>query len=73
MRLICEATHLTDWQVKKLTGLLEVFNCEISSTEDSVVVDYKGPLNQDSLAIIALVESQGCHRVVMTNSGGENG
>lgn len=68
MRLICEATNLTKEQAEKLAELLRAIHCEPTEvTEDSIVVDYEGEMSKHALAIIALVEGQGCHRVVMTN------
>lgn len=68
MRLICEATNLTEEQAKKLAELLRAIDCEpIEVTENSVLVDYEGEMSRHALAIIALVEGQGCHRVLMTN------
>lgn len=68
MRLICEATQLTEKQAEKMAELLRAVNCEPTEvTENSVVVDYEGEMSQHVLAIMALIESQGCHRIVMTN------
>lgn len=68
MRLICEVNNLTGEQAEKLAELLRGIHCEPTEvTEDSVIVDYDGEMSQHALAIIALVEGQGCHRVVMTN------
>lgn len=68
MRLICEANHLTEEQARKLAELLRAIHCEPTEvTENSVIVDYEGEMSQHSLAIMALVEGQGCHRIVMTN------
>ena len=68
MRLICEATKLDKEDAEKLAGLLRAIGCEPTEvTEDSVLVDYEGEMSRHVLAIIALVEGQGCHRVVMTN------
>lgn len=68
MRLICEANNLTGEQAEKLAKLLRSIGCEPTEvTEDSVLVDYDGEMSRHALAIIALVEGQGCHRVVMTN------
>lgn len=68
MRLICEATKLTAGEPEKIAKLLRSIGCEPAEvTEDSVLVDYEGEMSQHALAIIALVEGQGCHRVVMSN------
>lgn len=68
MRLICEATKLENDDAEKLAKLLRSIGCEPTEvTEDSVLVDYEGEMSKHVLAIIALVEGQGCHRVVMTN------
>lgn len=68
MRLICEVNHLTEEQAKKLVELLRAIHCEPAEvTENSVIVDYEGEMSQHALAIMALVEGQGCHRIVMTN------
>ena len=68
MRLICEANNLTEKQAEKLAELLRAIHCEPTEvTEDKVVVDYEGEMSKHALAIIALVEGHGCHRVVMTN------